>query len=155
MALRLCKKCRKKILSKAIQCPYCGCPVEQYDEELICKINNIDYDFTDIYQELMNVKMENKEWKGSDELRKIVYEIYDLTNLANPAILCFKIVESGSIPSEYNAMTAEEWKKQAKKSTQSRIVVKCPYCGSINVKKIFFGGFAQKQWHCNNCRSDF
>lgn len=47
--------------------------------------------------------------------------------------------------------------------------VKCPYCHSTNTKKIsniskagsvaLFGVFAigktSKQWHCNNCKSDF
>ena len=46
--------------------------------------------------------------------------------------------------------------------------VKCPYCGSTNTKKIStlsrMGSFATlgfagkkigKQWHCNNCKSDF
>lgn len=46
--------------------------------------------------------------------------------------------------------------------------VKCPYCQSVNVKKIttvgravsvgVFGiasGKIGKQWHCNNCKSDF
>lgn len=46
--------------------------------------------------------------------------------------------------------------------------VHCPYCNSTNCKKIsgvskatsvaMFGIFPQKvkkQWHCNNCRSDF
>lgn len=44
----------------------------------------------------------------------------------------------------------------------------CPYCGSVNVKKVstisrmasvsFFGLGSKKvgkQWHCNNCKSDF
>ena len=48
-------------------------------------------------------------------------------------------------------------------------VIKCPYCHSTNTKKIsgiskagsvaLFGVFAagkvSKQWHCNNCNSDF
>jgi hypothetical protein len=46
--------------------------------------------------------------------------------------------------------------------------VHCPYCNSTNCKKIsgvskatsvaMFGIFSQKvkkQWHCNNCKSDF
>ena len=47
--------------------------------------------------------------------------------------------------------------------------VRCPYCNSTNTKKIsemskaasvaVFGVFAMgkvsKQWHCNNCKSDF
>lgn len=48
------------------------------------------------------------------------------------------------------------------------ITVNCPYCKSTNVKKIsassrvgsvmMFGIFSKKigkQWHCNNCKSDF
>lgn len=49
------------------------------------------------------------------------------------------------------------------------VTVKCPYCNSTNTKKIsttskvgsvaLFGIFAvgkvSKQWHCNNCKSDF
>ncbi len=48
-------------------------------------------------------------------------------------------------------------------------VIECPYCHSTNTKKIsgiskagsvaLFGVFAagkvSKQWHCNNCNSDF
>lgn len=51
----------------------------------------------------------------------------------------------------------------------NRFNVKCPYCNDTNVKKIsgiskgisagLFGVFAlgkiSKQWHCNNCGSDF
>lgn len=51
----------------------------------------------------------------------------------------------------------------------NRFNVKCPYCNATNVKKIsgvskgisvgLFGVFAlgkiSKQWHCNNCGSDF
>ena len=52
---------------------------------------------------------------------------------------------------------------------KSKPVVECPYCHSTNTKKIsgiskagsvaLFGVFAvgkvSKQWHCNNCNSDF
>lgn len=48
-------------------------------------------------------------------------------------------------------------------------VITCPYCGSTNTKKIGFGskavhtalfgifavGKVSKEWHCNNCKSDF
>ena len=54
-------------------------------------------------------------------------------------------------------------------SADKYITVKCPYCQSTNTKKIsnvskagsvaVFGVFAagkvSKQWHCNNCKSDF
>lgn len=47
-------------------------------------------------------------------------------------------------------------------------LIKCPYCKSVNVKKItttsravsigavgLASGKIGKQWHCNNCKSDF
>lgn len=53
-------------------------------------------------------------------------------------------------------------------TTSSKPVVVCPYCQSSNTKKIsgasraasigFWGIFSKKigkQWHCNNCGSDF
>lgn len=49
-----------------------------------------------------------------------------------------------------------------------KIEVKCPYCKSTNTSKIsttskvintaifgIFGTKRHKQWHCNECRSDF
>lgn len=56
-----------------------------------------------------------------------------------------------------------------KMKTPKFITVKCPYCHSTNTKKIsatskvgsvaLFGIFAAgkvaKEWHCNNCKSDF
>lgn len=54
------------------------------------------------------------------------------------------------------------------KAAESMRKVTCPYCGSVNVKKVstisrmasvsFFGLGSKKvgkQWHCNNCKSDF
>ena len=51
----------------------------------------------------------------------------------------------------------------------TKLLIECPYCHSTNTKKIsglskagsvaLFGIFAlgktSKQWHCNNCNSDF
>lgn len=57
---------------------------------------------------------------------------------------------------------------QADRDRKSENQVKCVYCKSTNVKKIstsskvvntalfgFFGTKKHKQWHCNNCNSDF
>ena len=56
-----------------------------------------------------------------------------------------------------------------KNYTKNNLEVKCPYCNSLNTTKISelskVGRFAlwgifslsknSKQWHCNNCKSDF
>ena len=66
---------------------------------------------------------------------------------------------------ECGTITFSEPNPYAKK----KLEVRCPYCNSTNTKKIsemskaasvaVFGVFAMgkvsKQWHCNNCKSDF
>lgn len=61
------------------------------------------------------------------------------------------------------------YKKTKEYDLQKPITVKCPYCNSTNTKKIssatkagnvaLFGIFSMgkvtKQWHCNDCKSDF
>lgn len=60
-------------------------------------------------------------------------------------------------------------RKQNNSSGNNKPTVECPYCHSTNTKKItntskaihtaIFGVFSMgrnsKQWHCNNCNSDF
>lgn len=64
---------------------------------------------------------------------------------------------------------AEEASKKAAEDYQYRNNAECPYCHSKNTKKIsgiskagsvallgvFAVGKVGKQWHCNNCKSDF
>lgn len=64
---------------------------------------------------------------------------------------------------------AEQRKNQTPIVPSSTPTVKCTYCGSPNTKKItvgskavhtaLFGIFSMsrnsKEWHCNNCNSDF
>ena len=68
-----------------------------------------------------------------------------------------------------NAVKNSNVKHSIDSQTKSNPVVECPYCHSTNTKKIsglskassvaLFGVFAvgkvSKQWHCNNCGSDF
>ena len=63
---------------------------------------------------------------------------------------------------------AEESSKKAAEEYKYRNNAECPYCHSKNTKKIstaskvtntaafgLFGTKRFKQWHCNNCKSDF
>lgn len=72
-------------------------------------------------------------------------------------IFCVKTLVNGSQSKEYYIDTSNTNKS-----------VECPYCHSMNTKKIsnitkaggvaMFGIFSQKvkhQWHCNSCGSDF
>lgn len=66
--------------------------------------------------------------------------------------------------------TEQEEKEEAKRKRlqQTAPTVYCPYCNSLNTSKIstaskmvntvafgIFGTKRHKQWHCNNCNSDF
>ena len=85
-----------------------------------------------------------------DEAREVMAFILDGRPLPNPDLTPQQIVQA-------NAQAQELLNK-----------VHCPYCNSTNCKKIsgvskatsvaMFGIFSQKvkrQWHCNNCKSDF
>jgi hypothetical protein len=85
-----------------------------------------------------------------DEAREVMDFVLDGKPLPNPNLTPQQIAQA-------NAQAQELLNK-----------VHCPYCNSTNCKKIsgvskatsvaMFGIFSQKvkkQWHCNNCKSDF
>ena len=110
---------------------------------------------------MMAIDKNNPEWRHTDEMREIIWEVYDLTHLNNASSFSTIVTNSGVLPLEYNAMTVEEWREQAEKKTQNKIVVRCPYCGSSNVRQTTFWsdfGLWQsvgKSWVCKGCGSYF
>ncbi len=70
---------------------------------------------------------------------------------------------------EYDKFCEEQQSLREQKINTTNLTVECPYCHSTNTKKItntskavhtaLFGIFSvsrnSKQWHCNNCNSDF
>lgn len=87
---------------------------------------------------------------GFDEAREVMDFILDGKPLPNPDLTTQQIAQANA--------QAQDWLNK----------VHCPYCNSTNCKKIsgvskatsvaMFGIFSQKvkkQWHCNNCKSDF
>lgn len=91
-------------------------------------------------------------YRAARKLYEEVSDKCDLTYMTSPRFL-YELVESDFELKEFYGESETEVMEKNRQRLAS--MVKCPYCGSIDVKKIFFGGFAQKQWHCNNCRSDF
>lgn len=74
--------------------------------------------------------------------------------------------ETGLVIENYTDQSRE--KSNSKVNKQSELTVECPYCHSVDTKKItttskvinvaFWGIFGTKrfkQWHCNDCGSDF
>lgn len=61
-----------------------------------------------------------------------------------------------------------EWINKGNINSNKKIIIECPYCKSANTTKIpttakvvntaifgIFGTKKHKQWHCNECGSDF
>lgn len=133
MSILICPECQGKVSDKAEICPHCGCPVNVNEKKIICKVNNIEYDFTDFYDKIINVKKQGA-LGGTPELREIIYDMSNLTDLASPYELCMIIAKTEEVPAEYNGQTMTEARKKQQSLEASKI--KCPNCHSTNVKKI-------------------
>ena len=127
------KEFQKKATGKVV-CPYCGC-----DESYVYFTTDDD------------IKKCISEWGRCVSCREITYDI------------SFVYCEDGNIKIVSNPISKSKDKYIPPKPT-----VKCPYCNSTNTKKIstlsrmgsfatfgFAGKKVGKQWHCNNCKSDF
>lgn len=91
-----------------------------------------------------------------EKVGKIYWEIAKRCNLERftAAKFLYQLMDSNFELKSFVGKSLTECKQEEIEWIKSRLI-KCPYCSSINTKKIFFGGYAQKQWHCNNCGSDF
>lgn len=123
-------------------------------DEMLKKINGIDDDSLDLFLFLQERDMQN----GLKTIKKIV-ECDDITAKALWADLV-------AMDEDYDKEHPEE--KDIKPAPQPTNLPTCPICHSTNVQKIsglsrmasvgFFGIGSKKigkQWHCNNCKSDF
>lgn len=133
-----CFNCKKSIDPRKAYCPYCN--EQQPFQERANALN----------MELMNIKCPKCGCEIS-LLSKSSY--FDLGECA----LC----GSKTYINKEN--------KKVMPNIKSQPIVECPYCHSTNTKKIsgaskagkiaafgiFSIGKVTKQWHCNNCKSDF
>ncbi len=91
----------------------------------------------------------------NDKALDILWKVENRYNLLHHKVtgrFLWELVDSNFELKEFHS----ESEMEAIRGKQaSASVVRCPYCGSVDVKKLFFGGYAQKQWHCRKCRSDF
>ena len=101
-------------------------------------IITLDYDENLLYKNMMSAGYDMSIWNNHSK------------PLSNPNLTPQQIAQANA--------QAQDWLNK----------VHCPYCNSTNCKKIsgvskatsvaMFGIFSQKvkkQWHCNNCKSDF
>ena len=167
MSLLKCPECGISVSEYADRCQKCGCPIEiikgAYNK------NSIRY----------VVKM--KLYPSSNKI-KIVSKIMEITSLkvaqAKDIVDNCKIIKSNISlqEAEHIKMEVEALGGQVEITPYTKAhdiqvnlnLPKCPYCHSTSIKKISaasrtasvigFGIFSKKigkQWHCNNCGSDF
>lgn len=158
MALIVCSECGKEISDKSEVCVHCGSPLINTK----CNINGVVYDFK---EELPIALLEKV-----DDYAPSIGKIRKKTSLtladANELIKIIKEIKA--IPETFTPKYLPENREKLYANSQSKNV-ECPYCHSTDTKKIsttskavhtaLFGIFSvsrnSKQWHCNNCNSDF
>lgn len=182
MALVTCPECgREKVSDTAVACPECGYeirkhfnnPIYQVREYAICPVCGFSMNAKLIkdcrhcgykHENLHIIPFQLKEWNElikSDEYHDYVKNLSS-GELFNEELFQQTFTETRR-KTEYNKKLMEDYNK-VKASNR----VSCPYCSSYNVRKIgmtgrlvstsLFGLGSKKvgkQWHCNNCKSDF
>lgn len=179
MSLIKCPECGKEISDKSKQCIHCGYPIESNpnklnDDNYMCKIDGIAYDFSEIIR-LIKV---NKPYTAMDYFSKNI-------KLKNPDVNIYLLEyldKYNCVPTQINSSNIEnvpqneifnristiqnKFKNIEKQNNKNQL--HCPYCQSTNLKKIsisnrmlstaLFGIGSKKigkQWHCNNCGSEW
>ena len=162
MALINCPECGKEVSDKAPECPHCGCPKEYY-------VSN-------------DATVENKEAEICEDYNcpicKTSNNYSDVTQstgaIQRICMVCGFITTLKSTPAyEAEQKRRRENEKMQKQEQYDKThgnpqLIKCPYCQSTSCKKIgmlnrsisasIFGlGSSKigKQWHCNNCGSEW
>lgn len=157
---------KKNAIRKVIKCPICN--TETFNTVGQCKCGyKFPYDpiqdemVVDICSNCRQIKQyRNGEHIGGD---------YTICPLCKNGILT-----TLSSANKWIKMSEEDKKKivatvkEQKLNNNKRTTIECPYCHSTNTKKItttskvlntaiwgFFGTKRFKEWHCNECGSDF
>ncbi len=161
MALIICPECGKEVSDKSDVCIHCGYPLINLVNTK-CNINGVVYDFK---EELPIALLEKRE-----DYISAIGKIRKKTslNLVDGSDLVDIIREIKAIPETFTPKYPLENREKLYGNSKEKSVV-CPYCHSKDTKKIsnlskagsvaLFGVFAlgktSKQWHCNQCNSDF
>lgn len=155
MALIKCPECGKEVSDKSKACIHCGYPLVNLE----CVINGKAYDLSDAMTTLLSGDI----LIGIKEIREKT-----LLGLSDAKALADEIRSTKKIPENFIPEFPPKAQEVSKSAVKQRTVT-CPYCKSADVKKItvgskavhtaMFGIFSMgrncKQWHCNNCKSDF
>lgn len=158
MALIVCPECGKEVSDKCEACIHCGYPLINTK----CNINGIIYDFKDELPIALLEKREDYISSIGKIRKKTSLTLTDGCNLVDI------IREIRAIPETFTPKYPLENREKLYGDSKVKSV-ECPYCNSKNTKRItntskvvhtaVFGFFSigrnSKNYHCNNCGSDF
>lgn len=184
MALIGCPECKKEISDQAVLCPHCGYPIKEkeiskpntkkfivcwhcgwmpdgiYSGHTPCNWCEQPYDQYEsniTCQDFMDMSLEERAMFKKGILENVIKKSPKFSQYA---------LEKRLVDQEvYNKKSIKQVRSGNYNSTPK---VSCPYCNSSNTSKISTGSriasvgmlglFSKKlgkQWHCNNCNSDF
>lgn len=184
MALLICPECEGKVSDQAEMCPHCGFPIKEKEVSnpkmtkfVVCRhcgwIPDIIYQGHtpcnwcghpyDEYQS--NIPVQEYIKMSCEEIKKTKNEICE--NIVKRSSEFSQIALDKRLV-EQEIFNKEDIKQARSGNYNSTPKVSCPYCNSSNTSKISTGSriasvgmlglFSKKlgkQWHCNNCNSDF
>lgn len=168
MSLVKCPECGKEVSDKSKQCIHCGYP-----------LNEINNNNNGLFN-LILTSYGKEKVKSIKVIREVtglgLAEAKDITdNIPYMFLTDISYEKCKDIQNQFelygatveivdNNYSISDLKKDIKVQSQ----VRCPFCNSVNVNKISgtkkamsiigFGILSNKigkQWHCNNCKSDF
>ena len=143
------------------QCKHCKTKMKILSEDMKYKYHIFVEDWVEIYKEEIAHRKDN--FVTNELQSNPLFSIEEYNKQIN------KQIEVENEISEYQKKKQLEIQsKNLKTMNNNNCVPKCPTCGSTNIKKIsttnrivstgLFGLASSKigkQWHCNNCNSDF
>lgn len=138
MSLIHCPECNSQISDRATTCPHCGYPVADKETQFRVKKRNFKCPRCGCTRYFI------------DKVPPYIYWIcYECNNSET-----FELMSNEEV--QYFAQ-----KKAKEEEERRKNLVCCPYCKSTNTKRLgTFGRLTHfnavgKQWHCNNCKSNF
>lgn len=158
MALIVCPECGKEISDKSEVCIHCGYPLINTK----CNINGIIYDFKEELPIALLEKTDDYVSAIGKIRRKTSLTLVDADDLVDI------IREKRAIPESFTPKYPLQDRERLYGNSKTKSV-ECPYCHSTDTKKItttskamhtaIFGVYSvsrnSKNFHCNNCGSNF
>lgn len=132
MAMIKCIECGNFISDRSEVCIHCGCPTKESlqtsnesSKNMVCIVNGVTYDFSDIYNEMLEFTEDTRRDYPTYVNNKILTPVMKKTNLsyASASELCDITAKNKELPRFFNGET------RIQQATGPR----CPKCGSTSI----------------------